>query len=743
MKKHRIQFFIWTLLIAFIIISIAPAFQLLPTTIGQDFKETGDYQYEKKQFYTYLEGNILNPIDWTEVEKNLTVSADEIDEYRHRYGLLSEQVENIMAQYEDRLYNAKENDNEKLSNSLVKERDEKIEAIEKNFEDTEYVREKVLEEKLEAVNNYVTSHQSVSSITEPYSYHLINIKTGEEFKRGSVNGPNYDQDMFDKEEGYLTASQLNYLTSNTDVFGNDDVLWVDDFTIGLNEIAIEEDQQFEGVVAISDEAFKDSHLSQLQEEYYWNKYRNYTFWVLSLIALLIVCTKLKFNKNWIYSIPMIARYQQVKIDFQLGLFIMSALLAVIVKEITEHLFYYAGDDMYLLFYAFLNFTLFTLLLFYLLTQTILLIDRWKQPGQFAADVKQSYVTQFLRACRELFLNRSIGFQAFILLIGFFLAGFGLALSFSFIIGGFGVGGFMLFAYVLIAFFFGLPAIFLFVTRTAYLNRVFKATEQMATGTLHKPIKVKGRSPIAKHAEHLNELREGVRVSMSAQAKSERLKTELITNVSHDLRTPLTSIITYTDLLKTKDLSEEDRLKYVTVVDQKAERLKTLIEDLFEVSKMASGNMTLTRQKVELNQLLQQSLAEHEDRIADSSLDFRVQLPEAPIYANVDGQKWWRVLDNLIVNALKYSMTHTRVYIQLTEEQGRALFTIKNISEYPLSENSDELFERFKRGDESRHTEGSGLGLAIAQSIVDLHGGDMHIDIDGDLFKVTIGISTQL
>lgn len=708
--------------------------------VGQTFEESPDYQYEKDKFYSYLEASILNPIDWKKVEKNLTVSVDEIDQHRYRYGSLSEQVESIMDQYADRLYNAERSNNEKLVDSLLKERDEKIQDIEKNFEDTEHVRQKVLEEKLEAIKDHVASNEpDPAFLTDLYSYHLTNIKTGEVFTQGNVDEWDFETEYFD-ENGYLMASQKKYLANIMDPASGDSVVWLDEFEVDLNEIAGEK-KQFEGTVAISDEAFKGSHLERLQKEFYWNKYRNYSLWVIALVALLIVCTKLKFNKNWVYDLPMIARYQQVKIDFQLGFLLFGTLVAVVFQESVTFLLYYAPQDTYPL-HAPIQFTLFTMLIFCLITQSLLLVDRWKQPGQFIADVKQSYVTQFLRACQDLFLNRSIGFQAFILLIGFFLAGFGLALSFSFIIGGFGIGGFMLFLYALIAIFFGLPAIFIFVTRAAYLNRVFKATEQMAAGTLHAPIKVKGKSPIAKHAEQLNKLREGVRVSMTAQAKSERLKTELITNVSHDLRTPLTSIITYTDLLKTKDLSEEDRLKYVTVVDQKAERLKTLIEDLFEVSKMASGNMTLTKQKVDLAQLLRQSLAEHEDRITDSSLDFRVQLPETPIYAEVDGQKWWRVLDNLIVNAVKYSMKHTRVYIQLTEEEGRALFTIKNISEYPLNENSDELFERFKRGDDSRHTEGSGLGLAIAQSIVDLHGGEMQLDIDGDLFKVTIEIHSR-
>ncbi|MDX1806316.1 MAG: HAMP domain-containing sensor histidine kinase, partial [Paenisporosarcina sp.] len=286
----------------------------------------------------------------------------------------------------------------------------------------------------------------------------------------------------------------------------------------------------------------------------------------------------------------------------------------------------------------------------------------------------------------------------------------------------------------------LPAMYLLVKRVANYNKLAIATEQMAKGQLIGDVEIRGKSVFAEHAKHLNKLREGVRMSQSEQAKSERLKTELITNVSHDLRTPLTSIITYTDLLKKPDLTNEERLSYVAILDRKSQRLKTLIEDLFEVSKMASGNMELHKQKVDLSQLMQQALAEHEEEIQGANLDFRVTPPKS-LHAYVDGQKWWRVLDNLIVNSIKYTLPGTRVYVTLKEEDGCALFIIKNVTRYELGEDVDELFERFKRADTSRHTEGSGLGLAISQSIVDLHGGFMIIELDGDLFKVTVSIET--
>lgn len=317
----------------------------------------------------------------------------------------------------------------------------------------------------------------------------------------------------------------------------------------------------------------------------------------------------------------------------------------------------------------------------------------------------------------------------------------------FFLGGIGLGGALLIPslfliYIPLFMFIFLPSMFVYFKRMGYLNKVMKQTEAMAAGELTTAVEVHGESPIARHAATLNDVRKGIEHSVKEQAKSERLKTELITNVSHDLRTPLTSIITYTDLLKNSDLTGEEREKYVDILDKKSQRLKTLIEDLFEVSKMASGNIEITTQQVDLAQMLQQAVAEHDEDFKAAALDLRMTIQDQPIFAQVDGQKWWRVIDNLLNNARKYSLAGTRVYVTLKNVKGVSELTIKNVAKYELSENIEELTERFKRADESRHTEGSGLGLAIAQSIVDLHGGQLLLEVDGDLFKVTVKVNTM-
>lgn len=216
-----------------------------------------------------------------------------------------------------------------------------------------------------------------------------------------------------------------------------------------------------------------------------------------------------------------------------------------------------------------------------------------------------------------------------------------------------------------------------------------------------------------------------------------MKTDLITNVSHDLKTPLTAIITYVNLLKNEDLSPEIHRSYIDILEQKSLRLKALIEDLFEISKATSKNVTLNLMRVDIVNLLKQVAFELNDKISQSTLDFRWNLPDEKISLTLDSQKTYRVFENLLINILKYSLSHSRVYITVEAVSGEAVITMKNVSAQELNFNPEEITERFVRGDSARNTEGSGLGLAIAKSFVDLQNGTMHITTDADLFKVTI------
>ena len=273
--------------------------------------------------------------------------------------------------------------------------------------------------------------------------------------------------------------------------------------------------------------------------------------------------------------------------------------------------------------------------------------------------------------------------------------------------------------------------------SGFLMRIVKGTEEIVSGNLNYTIAEKGRGDLFKIANNINNIKATFKKSLENEIKSERLKSELITNVSHDLKTPLTSIINYVDLLKKEDLTKEESQKYIEVLDRKSQRLKVLIDDLFEASKMASGAVELNIEKVDVTALLQQALAELHEKINNSSLIFKLKMPENKVYANLDGKKTWRVFENLINNILKYSQEATRVYIELIEEDGKIIITMKNISSYEMNFDKEEIFERFKRGDKSRNTEGSGLGLSIAKSILELQNGNLTIEIDGDLFKAKV------
>jgi signal transduction histidine kinase len=231
------------------------------------------------------------------------------------------------------------------------------------------------------------------------------------------------------------------------------------------------------------------------------------------------------------------------------------------------------------------------------------------------------------------------------------------------------------------------------------------------------------------------------LAVDERMKSERLKTELITNVSHDIKTPLTSIINYADLITKEPTDNEKITEYCEVLTRQSERLKKLIEDLVEASKASTGNLEVLLAPCEVGVLLTQAAGEYEKRLADGNLTLVTRQPEHPVTILADGRRLWRVFDNLMNNICKYAQPGTRVFLTLEDTDGQAVISFKNISRCELDVSSDELLERFVRGDSSRSTEGSGLGLSIAQSLTELQNGTLALTIDGDLFKVTLRFST--
>ncbi|HJB07614.1 MAG TPA: sensor histidine kinase [Candidatus Enterocloster faecavium] len=266
--------------------------------------------------------------------------------------------------------------------------------------------------------------------------------------------------------------------------------------------------------------------------------------------------------------------------------------------------------------------------------------------------------------------------------------------------------------------------------------LLNAINQMAEGNLDVDV-TENLGLFEPLKEQLARVRQGFKKAVDQEVKSERTKTELITNVSHDLKTPLTAIITYVNLLKQPGITKEEQDSYIDVLEQKSMRLKVLIEDLFEVSKASSGSVNLHLEPVDLVSLIKEVRLELSERIAGCGVDFRWKLPEEKVIANLDGQRTYRIFENLLVNITKYAMPNTRAYVTLETQERWVVITLMNISAAEVTVSPQELMERFVRGDESRNTEGSGLGLAIAKSFTELQDGTMELSVEGDLFRVVL------
>ena len=274
--------------------------------------------------------------------------------------------------------------------------------------------------------------------------------------------------------------------------------------------------------------------------------------------------------------------------------------------------------------------------------------------------------------------------------------------------------------------------------TISFRRLRTGARAMAEGDLENRVDTHRMPPdLREHGEDLNNISMGLSAAVDEKMKSERFKAELITNVSHDLKTPLTSIINYVNLLRATDQTDPKALEYIDVLDRKSQRLKKLTEDLVEASKASTGVLKVERERIGMEQLIDQALGEWEEKLEARHLSIVKLLPEGETWVYADGRHLWRVIDNLLSNCSKYAMEGTRVYLELTRGKGQAALSVKNVSREAITVPADRLMERFVRGEESRNTEGSGLGLSIARSLTELQGGTFQLTADGDLFKATV------
>lgn len=700
-----------------------------------DYFHTAEFRSEMDQYAGYLELYELNNVTIEKAKEAIEVTEEEINEHRYRYGTLPEQIDNIRNQYEPRIQEAKDIENNEFAKALTDQMNKRIEDITKNFESDEHVRPKVVKEKEEKLEQFFKEKEQLREqydfYKDSFTYYFKDTSTGEVYTNLTLAKNESPDDAMKKDMVYHTDYTMDKNYFLYFIMGG-----YEEFDQALVE---SQSGSFMGKIGLA-KNLPDSNMFIDKNNHFKQKQIVLLIYggsaVLAVIAALIAGRKSKALsaeiKRWE---PL---YNKMPIDLRitfLGLSAMGSILALflvndflidsynILSRVIELIIVLLGASV---------------LCGLTIVQLKYIAGEFKDLQNAKSVLKKSLIYRAARGLKtslqEAFLNRSTGTQLFVVLL---------------IIFGMGMGSIVMFfhpllalLYVMIFAFAGVPLVMALIRRVGYFNRIVETANELASGHMGQDLPVKGKGVLASLAGNMNVLKQGVKTSLSEQAKSERLKTELITNVSHDLRTPLTSIITYTELLKSGEASEDDRSAYLEIIDRKSKRLKVLIDDLFEVSKMATGNIELRKERVDLVQLLQQALAEHDNAIRESDLQFRVTKPDHPAIANVDGQKLWRVFDNLIGNILKYSLEHSRVYIALAKVKGQAVITFKNVSKYELDDQSEELYERFKRGDKSRHTDGSGLGLAIAKSIIDLHEGNLEIDTDGDLFKVSISLKLE-
>ncbi|MFJ7950241.1 histidine kinase dimerization/phospho-acceptor domain-containing protein [Lysinibacillus sp. NPDC096418] len=453
-------------------------------------------------------------------------------------------------------------------------------------------------------------------------------------------------------------------------------------------------------------AFKKPYLEQKMKEWENNKAIAKSFlnefivflagFIVSFVYLIIVIGRTSFKDKEVHFHAIDKLYND------LNIVIVVSLTALWISMIVEVL-----QEMYML--------LTVPIIIIVLLMILSLVKHIKNRSLLQHTLIYQILKKVCLAVKNVFDNGSVGVKTVLLVIGYPI--------------------------VVAATFFVFPitiglAAWFAMKKVKSFNRIKEGVEQIKNGDLHHRIEVDGKGEFSQLAANINSITDGLKESVDSEIKSERLKTELITNVSHDIRTPLTSIITYVDLLKIEK-DPELIAEYIDVLDQKSKRLKFLTDDLFEAAKASSGSMPVQLERIDIVSLLTQGIGEMGEKIEASALDFKLAYPTEKVYVQADGKLLWRSVENLFSNIFKYAQPASRVYINVEDLGNEILVTFKNISAYELNISVDELMERFKRGDESRTSQGSGLGLSIAESLIHLQHGKFLVQVDGDLFKAMI------
>ncbi|WP_337134423.1 HAMP domain-containing sensor histidine kinase [Priestia megaterium] len=686
--------------------------------------------------------NDLYLLELTSKNKNTvhanTITEEEIESYRYAEGNLTEQIQSVQNKYEEKIEDAKQAKSKNVEAVYVKQQDLEVKNIQKKFQDDQFVREEIMKnKKLEMKKLYdeaFNRQKILSQYKKDIMYYLKDRNTNKIYTN-IQNAGKEDVNQLVKQKNILykhTYSAQSPLVFQADEYKDSSLSSEADSEIPTWYLK----QKFTGIIAVPE---KETFISPLFDEYNYYHHQNVAFLVYALSGILaLLIGYFIYKKTITVHLKEITRqtavqkvYKKIPLDICIMVFLLYSFFTLSLvlngypasllesyKHVATFFFYMIAISIAISLWA---------------LQVFLLFQRMRTIDDIKEEYKRACVYQVIYFLQSIFIIRHIGMHVMVVVLLLVFAVFAVA---TLLTSGSMFAEQVSILYLAIGSVVGVVTLILLMLRVNYLNKIIISIDQIAAAEWTELLPIKGKSALTEAAININHIQQQIQTSQHVQVKSERLKTELITNVSHDLRTPLTSIMTYTALLKSQDLTSDEHA-YVEIIDRKSKRLQTLIDDLFEVSKMASGNVELHKDKIDINQLLHQALAEYNEAMEDSTLQFRIQSLEKPIFATVDGQKLWRVFDNLIENILKYSLEQTRVYISVQEINEQVKLTFKNVSKYELNEQADELFERFKRGDTSRQTDGSGLGLAIAKSIIDLHGGELNIKIDGDLFKVTI------
>lgn len=652
------------------------------------------------------------------------ISSAQVQQYREYYGDLGTQLGDIFTQYIDKIDAA---ENQKKVEALKKERDEKMQAIIANYSDADIVREKIVQEEtkwLEANREALLTYLSdiVASADRDYSYYVMR-ENGEVITNVSQLATETDQKMiaaYFEKETIQPGTQKDYMVDfqYSEIGSSDAHSYL---FAGMNE-----------AVTVSYGLKRTSPLLNLVK-----KEKR-----LKSIMQVLACAGLG-----LMILGSLCAYGYVKADDgaphkgldKLKKIPLDVLVLVMLVVSFLSLGLFEGVILYRVFLSWagivqimLAAALFGAALMLCLIQLKELLTAL-QHNKWPLVLKAKFNDTFFMRCWKIirYYYRKL---PFVIVAALVLLSLVLVMSFA--------PDLLLNSRLVLVGLCVLGMILLYVHRQYYVRSMQLLSQPAVILSQHG----EALSPddgMNGVADNLAKLGQMVEQTKQLNRKSEHLKSELLTNVSHDLRTPLTSLITYSELLNQPAHSEGEKEKYRKIIHEKSLRMKRLIDDLFEVTKMDNGEITLNQSPVNMNQLLEQAVAEYEDIFKEKNLKMMYYKPHEKIEALVDGDKIWRVMDNLFSNAAKYAMSGTRIHLKLYQEGQDILLEMKNIANYELNQEASGLVERFKRADNSRHTEGSGLGLAIASSIVELHHGQLTVTVDGDMFKLHVSLPQGL